>query len=126
MTPKSWTASLIATWKRPGRTSITRYASSLLISIVSGAWHLLVMLVLLPWLCLDFLPKRGLSRSTFPSPNLRKLAIPVRDGSDIFAIMPDGSRIPVTPLAASTHAKAWLEVVSGAMVYEKTKLPSGP
>ena len=49
--------------------------------------------------------------------------MPIRDGSDIFAIMPDGERVAVEPLAASSHAKAWLEVCAGAMVHEKTKLP---
>lgn len=132
MTLKSWTVSQTDTWKRLGKTFITHCVFSPMIFIVSAAWYLLVMLVLLPWLALDWLPKRRApSRSTSPSPQprrlaipVRKLPIPVRDGSDIFAIMDDGSRIPVTPLAASTHAKAWLEVVSGAMVYEKTKLHS--
>ena len=56
------------------------------------------------------------------TPNLRSLPVPIRDGGDIFAIMPDGSRIAVEPLAASSHAQAWAAVVAGAMVFEKTKL----
>jgi len=36
--------------------------------------------------------------------------------------MPDGSRIPVEPLAASSHAKAWMEVVAGAYVFHETKI----
>jgi hypothetical protein len=79
------------------------------------------MCVLGAWLLLDALPKRGQSQSI--SPPARRLPIPVRDGGDIFAIMPDGERVAVTPLAASSHAKAWLEVCAGAMVHEKTKLP---
>lgn len=52
----------------------------------------------------------------------RTLPIPIRQGSDIFVIMPDDSRVAIDPLVAATHARAWAEVVTGALVYEKTKL----
>lgn len=52
----------------------------------------------------------------------RKLPIPIREGSQIIAVMPDGERLPVDSLAAVTHAKAWQEVVGGALVYELTRL----
>lgn len=57
-----------------------------------------------------------------PKPPARRLPIPVREGSQIIAVMPDGERLPVDSLAAVTHAKAWQEAVGGALVYELTKL----
>lgn len=62
-------------------------------------------------------------QSTIQTPQFRrKLPIPIREGSQIIAVMPDGERVPVDSLAAVTHAKAWQEAVGGALVYELTKL----
>ena len=62
-------------------------------------------------------------QSTTPThPFRRKLPIPIREGSQIIAVMPDGERLPVDSLAAVTHAKAWQDAVGGALVYELTKL----
>lgn len=67
-------------------------------------------------------------QSTTPTPPLktkplgRQLPVPVREGSQIIAVMPDGERLPVDSLAAVSHAKAWQEAVGGALVYELTKL----
>lgn len=52
---------------------------------------------------------------------VRRLPIPVREGSQIIAVMPDGERVPVDSLAAVTHAKAWQDVVGGALVHHLTK-----
>ena len=122
MTKKSSAPRLLATWLKQAATRAGQCASWLLICIVSGVWYLLVLAVLLPWLCLDFLPKRGSKPLTSPIPNRRLLPLPIRDGSDIFVIMPDGERVPVEPLAASSHAKAWVEVCAGAFCYEKTRI----
>jgi len=87
------------------------------------------MLVLLPWLCLDYLPKFGSSRSTSrtPAPHkqgtpARKLPIPLREGSDIFVLNPDGSKVALDALEAKVQAEAWNSVISGAYVYEKTRV----
>lgn len=122
MTLKSWIVSSTDTWRTRGRTFITHYVCSPMISIVHVAWLALVLSVLLPWIALDFLPKRKPRPLTTPRPTTRKLPIPLREGSDIFVIMPDGERVPVEPLAASSHAQAWAEVVAGAFCYEKTKI----
>jgi hypothetical protein len=57
-----------------------------------------------------------------PKPT-RKLPIPIRQGKQIFVIMPDDSRVEVEPLAAATHARAWLDVVAGGYVRSVTELP---
>jgi len=123
MTLKSWTVSRTDTWKRRGKTSITLCVFSPMIFIVSAVWYLLVMLVLLPWLALDYLPsRRGRSHLTSPKNPPRKLPIPIREGSDIFVLNPDGSKVALDALEAKVQAQAWFEVVSGGYVYEKTKI----
>lgn len=105
-------------WNRRGAMSVMRWTLRLLRGFLSAIWLAPVFAGFLLYVCLDLL-KRKSNQSTFPP--VRTLPIPIRDGSDIFAVMPDGSRIPVTPLAAASQARAWLDVVAGAMVYEKTK-----
>lgn len=78
--------------------------------------------VLAVYLIPDFLPKLGSSRSTSPSPQRRKLPIPIREGSDIFVLNPDGSKVALDALEAKVQAEAWSNVVMGAYVFEKTKL----
>lgn len=82
--------------------------------------------VLAVYLIPDFLPKFGSSRSTSRTPQhpkqgtpARKLPIPLREGSDIFVLNPDGSKVALDALEAKVQAQAWFEVVSGAMVYAK-------
>lgn len=82
----------------------------------------LVLFGLALYLLPDLFPRRGSRRLTAQPQNLRKLQRPLRDGSDIFVLNPDGTKVAVEPLEASNQARAWLDVVSGAMVYEKTKL----
>lgn len=120
MTKKSSPPRSVATWLKRAGTRVAQCGSWLLICIVSAVWYLLVLLVLLPWLCLDFLPKRRSKPLT--SPPVRKLQIPLREGSDIFALMPDGTKVALEPLEASRVAQMWTEVVSGAWCYEKTRL----
>jgi hypothetical protein len=59
---------------------------------------------------------------TSPQPIRPKLPRPIREGSDISIEMPDGTIIPVEPLAASLLAQEWMQVVAGALCYEKTRL----
>lgn len=54
MTLKSWTASQTATWKKQGKTFITRFVFSPMIFIVHVVWLALVLLVLLAWISPDF------------------------------------------------------------------------
>lgn len=123
MTEKSLTASRIATCLKQARTSITRSACSLMISIVSRAWLLLVLCALLPWLALDFIPKRKSKPLTSPARHRRLLPIPVNRAGDIYVVMPDDSEVLLEPLQASRQAQLWAEACCGAYVYEKTKLP---
>ena len=55
----------------------------------------------------------------------RKLPVPMREGSDVYALMPDGTKIKLSPLEAVTHAGAWGEVIRGAFVHQSTA-PSAP
>lgn len=91
-----------------------------------GTWRAVVLVpactVLLLWCCLDFLPRRGLKQSTSPPQNRRKLPVPIREGSDIFVLNPDGSKVALDALEAKVQAEAWNSVISGAFVYEKTRV----
>lgn len=117
------TVSRIATLRKQAGTLLWRFVFSPMITCMHAAMLAVVLLVLLPWLALDFLPsRRGSSRSTSPSPQRRKLPIPIREGSDIFAIMDDGSKVALDALEAKVQAQAWFEVVSGGYVFEKTKI----
>lgn len=51
----------------------------------------------------------------------RKLPIPIRQGSEIFVIMPDDSRVKIEAIHAASHARAWVDVVAGLAVHEVTK-----
>lgn len=92
-----------------------------MISTCSAFSAALACFVLALVLILDAMKFRRQSKT--PNLTTRKLPIPVRNGGDIFAIMPDGSRVKVDPLAAVTHARAWNDVVFGGYVHERTKLP---
>lgn len=122
MTLKSSIASATDTWRKRGRTLLTRFVFWPMISIVHVVWLALVLLVLLPWLALDFLPKRKprpLKTSSQPirrEPHLR------RDGSKVFWEMPDGEIIPVEPLRAALIGQEVAEVIGGAYCYEMTRL----
>lgn len=119
------TVSRIATLRKQAGTLLWRFVFSHMITCMHAAMLAVVMLVLLPWLALDFLPsRRDRSRSTFPSPPRRKLPIPIREGSDIFVLNPDGSKVALDALEAKLQAQAWFEVVSGGYVFERTRLPA--
>lgn len=119
MTSKSLTASAIGTWKKLAVTTLTHFVFSPLIFIVHAVWLVGVLCVLLPWLSLDFLPKRRSKQLTSPPLNRRKLQTPLREGSDIFVLNPDGTKVPVTRLEAVTQARAWNDVCFGAFVAER-------
>ena len=59
--------------------------------------------------------------SVKPEKPSRKLPIPIRQGSEIFVIMPDDSRVKIEALHAASHARAWVDVVAGLAVYEAGK-----
>lgn len=101
-----------------GMRTIDRCAMCIYSAVTSALAICVLGLLLLPEI-------RSLFRrqSMTPNPTTRKLPVPVRQGSDIFAIMPDGERVKVDPLAAKTHAMAWVDVISGLAVYQGTKLP---
>lgn len=117
------TVSRIATLRKRAGTLLWRFVFSPMITCMHAAMLAVVLLVLLPWLALDFLPRRrDRSRSMCPSPPRRKREIPIRNGSDIFVIKQDGTKEPVDALEAATIAKMWADVTTGAFVYEKTRV----
>ena len=123
MTLKSWIEQSTATTRKLAETLFTW---CVLWPMTLICWAVVVVLgsiAFVAWLLPDFLPRRGLKQSTSQAPQKRKLAIPVREGSDIFVLNPDGSKVALDALEAKVQAQAWFEVVSGAMVFEKTKLP---
>jgi hypothetical protein len=94
-----------------------------LISTVSVAWSVLALLVLLPWLSLDFIiEKRESKPLTYPPPVRRKLPRLYRDGSAVFMWMPDGTTVPLEPLEVSILLENISSVAAGAYVYEKTRI----
>jgi len=119
MTSKSLTASAIDTWKKRAGITLTRIVFLPLISIVHVVWLVGVLCVLLPWLSLDFLPKRRSKQLTSQPPNRRRLQTPLREGSAVFVLNPDGTKVPVTRLEAVTQARAWNDVCFGAFVAER-------
>jgi hypothetical protein len=122
MTKKSSPTRLPVTWLKQAATRAGQCGSWLLISTVSVGWFLMALLVLLPWLALDFLPSRKSKPLTSQAPFRRKLQIPLREGGDIFVLNPDGTKVALEPLEAKLQAEAWFQVVAGGFVYEKTKL----
>lgn len=112
-------------WSKRVRTSIARSTWQLsswsLQTIAYLAGSFVLSLIVLS----DLRRSRRLQSTTPTPPFRRKLPIPIRVGSQIIAVMPDGERVPVDSLAAVTHAQAWQEVVGGALVYEMTKLRDG-
>lgn len=107
----------LASWPKRAATSTVRLISLLL------DWLFWMLACLVAMFGLVTMLLSSASEKPAPmKPFTRKLPIPIRQGSDIFVIMPDDTRVPVEPLAASQHAKAWMDVVGGAMVYEKTKI----
>lgn len=100
--------------------TIDRCAMCIYSAVTSALAICVLGLLLLPEIRSLF---RRQSMTPAPDPNRRRLPIPIRQGSDIFAIMPDGERVKVDPLAAKTHAMAWVDVVTGLAVYQGTKLP---
>jgi hypothetical protein len=84
---------------------------------------LLVSPALAVWFSLDFIPKNRESKPlTSPTPFRRKLQIPLREGSQIFVLNPDGTKVALEPLEAKLQAEAWFQVVAGGFVFEKTRI----
>lgn len=67
----------------------------------------------------SYLQKSMSSRLTTRT-HQRRLPIPQREGSDVYVLMPDGTKIKLSPLEAVTHAGAWGEVIRGAFVHRMT------
>lgn len=122
MTSKSLTASVIATWKKRAGTTLTRIVFLPLISIVHAVWLVGVLCVLLPWLSLDFLPKRRSKQLTSQPPNRRKLPILLHERGTFFAINPDGQKVEIEPLLFAAHFQDCAKALAASMVYEKTKI----
>jgi len=80
------------------------------------------ILVLAVFIAPDFLPKRRSKQLTSPTPNPRRLPRPIREGSDIFVLNPDGTKVALEPLEAKLQAEAWFQVVAGGFVFEKTRV----
>jgi hypothetical protein len=116
---KSSPTKLAATWLKQAATRAGQCGSWLLICTVSVGWFLMALLVLLPWLALDFLPSRKSKQLTSQVPFRRKLQIPLREGSQIFVLNPDGTKVPVTRLEAVNQARAWNDVCFGAYVFQE-------
>jgi hypothetical protein len=91
------------------------WSAAMLFRVIALA---LVLCVLVPWLVLDFFPKRKSKPLTSPAQPLRLLQIPLREGSEVFVLNPDGAKVPVSRLEAVTQARAWNDVCFGAFVYE--------
>jgi hypothetical protein len=127
MTKKSSPTKLAATWLKQAATRAGQCGSWLLICIVSVGWYLLVLLVLLPWLALDFLPSRKSKPSISPTPNPPKHPYHnrphfVQDGSTVSIEMPDGQIIALEPLSASLMVKEGVECLAAAYVFERTRI----
>lgn len=88
--------------------------------IYSAATSVLVICVCAVLFLPEFLSRNRQASMTQPQP--RKLPIPMRSGGEIFAIMPDGERVKIDPLAAKSHAMAWVDVISGLAVFESTRI----
>ena len=110
---------LTGSWLKRAAMAGLRFAFLLLSGLWSATWYLLVFAVLLPWLSLDLLPKRRSKQLTSQAPFRRKLQTPLREGSDIFVLNPDGTKVPVTRLEAVTQARAWNDVCFGAYVFQE-------
>lgn len=121
-TAQSSNANTQGSWPKRAMTSAMLWSCRFMSGLVCRLWSALVFAALAVLLLPDLLPRR--TRQSMTQPTTRKLPLPVRHGSDIFAIMPDGERVKVDPLAAKTHAMAWVDVVTGVAVYERTKLPN--
>ena len=80
------------------------------------------IVVLVVCVILDSLPKRKSKPLTSQAPNRRKLPLPIREGSTIFVLNPDGSRTDLTALEAVTQARAWNDVCFGALVRRETEI----
>lgn len=114
-------------WSKRVRTSIARSTWQLSSWSLRTIAYLAGLFVLSLIVLSDLRRSRRLQSTTLtpqlkPKPPARQLPIPIRVGSQIIAVMPDGERVPVDSLAAVTHAQAWQEAVGGALVYELTKL----
>lgn len=113
---------LTGSWLKRAAMAGLRFAFLLLSGLWSATWYLLVFAGLLLWLSLDLLPSRKSKPLTSPTPNRRKLPVPIREGSDIFVIMPDGTKVDIEPLQAKLYAEEWYQVIAGAFVYERTRI----
>lgn len=114
-------------WSKRVRTSIARSTWQLSSWLLRTIAYLAGLFVLSLIVLSDLRRSQRLQSKTRtpplkPKPPGRQLPIPIRVGSQIIAVMPDGERVSVDSLAAVTHAQAWQEVVGGALVYELTRV----
>jgi hypothetical protein len=117
------TASGTATWKKRATTFLWRFVFSPLITCMHAAMLAMVLLVLVPWLALDYLPKRRSKPLTSQIQNRHRRPHLRRDGSSVFWEMPNGEIIPLEGIEASLALQEAAEVVGGALTYELTKIP---
>jgi hypothetical protein len=107
---------------RQAATAGLLFACRLLSGLWSALWYLAVLLGLLLYVSRDFFPKRKSKPLTSPAHRLRKLPRIYREGSDIFAEMPDGSKIALEPLEVKLYAMDCFEVICAGLVWEKTRI----
>jgi hypothetical protein len=93
-----------------------------MITFTHAAMLVVVLLVLVPWLALDFLPKRRSKPLTSQHQIRRKLPLLYHEGGNVFAEMPDGSVVALEPLEAKLYAEGCFQAVAGAFVYEMTRI----
>jgi hypothetical protein len=119
MTKKSLRPRSLATWPKLAAIRVGRCALWLSICIAWVVWSAVVLLGLALFILPDFLPKRRSKPLTSPAPFLRKLQIPLREGGKLYALNPDGTKIPVSRLEAVTQARAWCDVCFAGFVAER-------
>jgi hypothetical protein len=96
------------------------WSAAMLFRVIALA---LVLCVLVPWLALDYLPKRRSKPLTSQIQNRHRRPHLRRDGSSVFWEMPNGEIIPLEGIEASLALQEAAEVVGGALTYELTKIP---
>lgn len=114
-----WTASS----KNPEETDGLHFAFRWLRGLWSAVWYLGVFAGLSLYVLRDFVPSRKSKPLTVPMRIPRKLPRLYREGSDVFMWMPDGSTVALDAMEVSIMHDNISDVVAGAYVYEKTRLP---
>ena len=120
--PNSSPGKSIGSWIRRAAMDGLRFVSRSMRDVLSLAWSVAALLVLLLYVSLDFLPKFGSKPLTSPIPNPPRHPHLRRNGSNVFWEMPGGEIIPLDGLEASQVLQEVAETVGGAFCYEKTRI----